>query len=300
MNRTLLFAAGIAVIVLGVVASSALFTVQQTQQAIVLQFGNFIRDVKEPGLHMKVPFIQDVQYYEKRVLNLDPSAERVILSGQKPLLVDSFIRYRIVDPLQFFKTVRTEQAVKDRLEPILNSALRGVLGNMTLASVLSDERVSMMVDLRATVNGQSTRFGVEVLDVRIRRADLPDETSQAVFARMKTEREREAAEFRAQGEEQAQRIRASADREATVIRAEAKREADVLRGQGEGERTRTLNDAYGQDAEFFNFYRSMQAYSAALSERTYMVLSPDSEFFDFFDSVSRGSGSGRSGDGLAE
>ena len=148
MNRTLLFAIGIAVIVLGIVASSALFTVQQTQQAIVLQFGNFKREVKEPGLHWKLPFVQDVQYYEKRVLNLDPSAERIILSGQKPLLVDSFIRYRITDPLQFFKTVRTEQAVKDRLEPILNSALRGLLGNVTLASVLSAERVGMMVELR--------------------------------------------------------------------------------------------------------------------------------------------------------
>ena len=151
MNRTLLFVVGIAVIVLGIVASSALFTVQQTQQALVLQFGNFIRTVQEPGLHVKIPFIQDVQYYEKRVLNLDPGAERVILSGQKPLLVDSFVRYRIIDPLQFFKTVRTEQALKDRLEPILNSSMRDLLGNVTLASVLSQERATMMVELRAKV-----------------------------------------------------------------------------------------------------------------------------------------------------
>jgi len=274
-------------VILGILAASALFTVPQTQQAIVLQLGNFVREVKEPGLHVKMPFIQTVQYYEKRVLNLDPSTERVILSGPMPLLVDSFVRYRIVDPLQFFKTVRTEQAVKDRLEPILNSSLRGLLGNVTLESLLSAERAEVMVRLREEVRSKSERFGIEVLDVRIRRADLPDEISQPVFEQMKSEREREAKEFRAQGEEQSQRIRASADREATVIRAEAQREAETLKGQGEGERTRILNDAYGQDAEFFNFYRSMQAYGEALGKDTYMVLSPDSEFFDFFGTATR-------------
>ena len=287
MTRFSLLLAAVAVLLLGALASGALFTVGQTQQALVLQFGNFVRAVDEPGLHWKLPIVHDVQYYEKRVLNLDPGAERVILSGQKPLLVDSFIRYRIDDPLQFFKTVRTEEAVRARLEPILNSALRGLLGTTTLASVLSEERTQMMVELRGQVNRQSARFGIAILDVRIRRADLPDETSLAVFSRMKTEREREAAEFRAQGEEQSLRIRASADREATVIRAEAKREADTLRGQGEGERTRILNDAFGQDVAFFTFYRSMQAYTGALSQRTYMILSPDSEFFDFFESPYR-------------
>jgi membrane protease subunit HflC len=286
MQRKGLLLLGILTIVLGIVASSGLFTVHQTEQAIVLMFGNPKRLATDPGLHFKIPFVENVLYYEKRVLNLDPPVESMLLSDQKRILVDAFARYKITDPLEFFKSVRTEAGVRQRLGPIVNASLRGVLGNATLASVLSEERIDIMRQIQTSVNRDAGRFGIEIVDVRIGRADFPDQISQAVYGRMKSEREREAAEFRAQGFEQSQRIRAGADREATVILAEAKRESEIERGAGEAVRTRVLNDAYGQDEGFFNFYRSMQAYEAAFSsETTYMVLSPDSEFFDFFSSI---------------
>jgi membrane protease subunit HflC len=288
MNRNVLFVLGILVILLGIVGSSGLYTVHQTQQAIVLLFGNPKRVATEPGLHFKIPFVENVLYYERRVLNLDPPVESIILSDQKRLLVDAFARYRITNALLFFQRVKTEAGVRQRLGPIVNASLRGVLGNATLASVLSEERADIMRQIQESVNNEAGRFGIELVDVRIGRADFPDQINQAVYGRMKSEREREAAEFRAQGFEQAQRIRAGADREATVILAEAKRESEIERGRGEAVRTRVLNDAYGQDQGFFNFYRSMQAYEAALSgESTYMVLSPDSEFFDFFSAIGR-------------
>ena len=288
MKRNVLLVLGILVIVLGIVGSSGLYTVHQTQQAIVLLFGNPKRVATDPGLHFKIPFVENVLYYETRVLNLDPPVESMLLSDQKRILVDAFARYRITDSLEFFKSVRTESGVRQRLGPIVNASLRGVLGNATLASVLSEERADIMRQIQTSVNRDAGRFGIEIVDVRIGRADFPDQISQAVYGRMKSEREREAAEFRAQGFEQSQRIRAGADREATVILAEAKRESEIERGAGEAVRTRVLNDAFGQDEGFFNFYRSMQAYEAALtSESTYMVLSPDSEFFDFFSAIGR-------------
>jgi membrane protease subunit HflC len=288
MKRRVLLILGILVIGLGIVASSALFTVHQTSQAIVMQFGNPKRVVTEPGLHWKLPFIQDVLYYENRVLNLDPPVESILLSDQKRLLVDAFARYRITDSLLFFQRVKTEAGVRQRLGPVVNASLRGVLGNSTLASVLSEEREDIMRQIQESVNLVAAGFGIELIDVRIGRADFPDSISQTVYNRMKSEREREAAEFRAQGFERSQRIRAGADREATVIVAEAKREAEIERGRGEATRTRILNDAYGQDEDFFNFYRSMVAYEASLSgESTYMVLSPDSEFFNFFSAIGK-------------
>jgi len=291
MNRKIFLVLGILAIVGGIAVSSAAFTVHQTTQALVLQFGDPIRVVTEPGLHWKTPFLQNVLYYEKRVLNLDPPVESILLSDQKRILVDPFARYRIIDALEFFKTVRTEGGVRQRLGPIVNASLRGILGNATLASVLSTERDGIMRQIRRSVNTDAKRFGIEIIDVRIRRADFPDQISKDVYARMRSEREREAAEFRAQGFEQAQRIRAAADREATVIRAEAKREAEIERGVGEAARTRTLNKAFGADEEFFNFYRSMKAYEAALSgDSTFMVLSPDSEFFDFFSQIGQSAG----------
>lgn len=286
MNRRVFLILGILVILLGIGISSAAYTVHQTSQAIVLQFGEPKRVITEPGLHWKLPFLQNVLYYEKRVLNLDPPVERILLADQKRILVDAFVRYRISDALEFFKTVRTEGGVRQRLGPIVNASLRGVMGNATLASVLSEERSDLMRQIQERVNIEASRFGINLVDVRIGRADFPEEISQAVYGRMKSEREREAAEFRAQGFEQAQRIRATADREATVIRAEAQKEAEIERGKGEALRTQILNDAFGRDQEFFNFYRSMQAYEGALSgQSTYMVLSPDSEFFDFFSEI---------------
>ncbi len=284
-SKGLLFL-GILVIVLGVVSLSSLYTVHQTQQAIVLMFGNPKRVITEAGLQFKIPFFEEVIFYEKRMLNLDPPVESIILSDQKRILVDAFARYRIKDPLLFFQRVRTEAGVRQRLGPIVNASLRSVLGNATLASVLSEERERIMSEIQTSVNREAGRFGIELIDVRIGRADFPDQISQAVYGRMKSEREREASEFRAQGFEQSQRIRAGADREATVILAEAKREAEIARGSGEATRTRVLNDAFGRDQDFFNFYRSMQAYEATFtSETTYMVLSPDSEFFNFFSGI---------------
>lgn len=272
--------------VLVILGLSSLFTVHQSQQALVLQFGEPRRVITEPGLKFKLPFIQNVITYERRVLNLDPPTQRVLLSDQRPLLVDSYARYRIVDPLRFYQAVRTEATAANRLDAIVNATMRGVLGNATLGSVLSDERVEIMNEIRNQVNDEVERFGIEIVDVRIRRSDLPDETGQAVYDRMQSEREREAAEFRAQGFEQAQRIRASADREATVIRAEATREAQILRGQGEATRTSILSQAFGTDAEFFEFYRSMQAYQDAIAgDKSLLVLPPDNEFFRHFNGV---------------
>jgi membrane protease subunit HflC len=282
MRRYTTLILGIVVAALGILALTTLYTMHQTQQGIVLRLGNPVRTVTEPGLKLKVPFIETVTFYEKRVLNLDPPVERIILSDQKPLLVDSYARYQITDPLQFFNTVRTERELRVRLGTIVNASIRNVLGNHNLASVLSDERAEIMRQIQERVNIQAQRFGIAIVDVRLRRADLPQQASESVYDRMRSERVREAKEFRAQGFEIAQRIKAGADREATVIGAEAEREAEILRGEGEGERTRILNDAYGQDAEFFSFYRSMQAYERSLSKGTYMVLSPDSEFFNFF------------------
>lgn len=276
----------IVVVGLGLLAYGSLFTVDERQQAIVMQFGEPKRVITEPGLAWKLPLIQNVQYYERRVLNLDPPAENILLSDQKRLIVDVFARYKILDPLLFFQTVRTEGVARQRLGGIINGRLREVLGNETLSSVLSPERTRILQSIRDNVDRETQRFGIALVDVRIRRADLPDETRESVYDRMRSEREREAAEFRAQGFEQSQRITAAADREATVIAAEAKRESEILRGQGEGLRTEILNGAFGQDPEFFNFYRSMQAYSQSLdSESTYMVLSPDSEFFSFFQQI---------------
>lgn len=290
MRMSINLVIGIVVVVLGLIAYGTLFTVSETQQAIVMQFGEPKRVIAEPGLAWKLPLIQNVQYYERRVLNLDPPNENILLADQKRLIVDVFARYRIDNPLLFFQTVRSEENARPRLNTIINGRVRQILGNSTMSSVLSDERVQILRTLRDSVDQETRTFGIALVDVRIRRADLPDETQESVYNRMRSEREREAAEFRAQGFEQAQRITAAADREATVIRAEAQREADILRGQGEGRRTEVLNEAYGQDPEFFNFYRTMQAYTAALgSESTYMVLSPDSEFFSFFNEA-RGAG----------
>ena len=275
---------GIAVIILGLVGSNAFFVVDEREQSIVLQFGDPVRNITEPGLNVKLPFIQNLVFYEKRVLNFDPPVESLILADQKPLQVDSYVRYRITDALQFYKTVTTETGLARNLGPIVSSSTRSVLGNVNLASVLSEERTGIMTDIRSRVNAQSGRFGIEVVDVRLRRADLPEATSQAVYARMQSEREREAAEFRAQGFEASQRIRSSADREATVIRAEAKREADITRGVGDARKTSILADAYSRDQDFFRFFRTMEAYRDSVQEsNSYLVLDPKQmEFFDFF------------------
>ena len=262
----------------------SLFTVHQSQQALVLQFGNHVRTIREPGLHFKLPIVQNVEFFERRVLDLDAPSVELVLGDQKRLVVDAFVRYRIADPLVFRQSVGSELAFRGRLEPITFSSLRSVLGDASLFRVLSQDRIELLEQIREEANRALNRFGVELVDVRIKRADLPAENSQAVYRRMQTERDREAKELRAQGAEIGQRIRARADRERRVLIAEAQKESQILRGQGEGESISIFADAFGQNVAFFDFYRSMQAYRAALSDgATSFVLSPDSEFFRYFN-----------------
>lgn len=276
---------GVLVLAAGFVAFTSLFVVPQVQQAIVLQFGAPIEAVKDPGLKFKLPW-QNVVYYDKRVLDLDPPKQQVILSDQKRLDVDSYARFKITDPLLFFQTVKDEMGARSRLSPIINSALRRVLGNETLLSILSDQRISIMASIRQQANDGARPLGMELVEVRIRRADYPEETSLNIYNRMKSEREREAKEFRAQGQEEAQKIRADADKQRVVIVAEAKKQSEMLRGQGDAEAIRIYAEAFGKDPEFFAFYRSMQAYRNAMKGGdTTMVLSPDSDFFKYFKNI---------------
>ena len=286
MSRNMLIVLGIVVIFLGIVVNSALFTVHQTKQVILLQFGEPKRVIQEPGLNVKLPFVQNVVEYERRVLEFDPPSEQVILSDQKRIDVDAYLRYRIADPLTFFQRVLSEAGARSRLSSVVNSSLRRVLGNVTLLEVLSEEREKIMANIQVDVNEAAKPFGVEIVDVRIRRADLPEQAAQAIYARMRSEREREAREARAQGFEKAQQIRAAADRERTVLLAEAQKTSEITRGEGERDAVRIYAEAYGRDPEFYGFYRSMQAYREALrAEDTTMVLSPDSEFFRFFGKI---------------
>ena len=282
MNK-LIIAGGVVLVILGVVASSSLFIVEQTQQAIVLFFGKPQKTIQDPGLYFKIPFGEEVVYYDKRVLDLDPPKERMILADQKRLDVGSYARYRIIDPLLFYQTTRRVTEVPGKLSPIINSSLRRVLGNETLLEILSGKRATIMVDIQKAVNDAVMRFGMEIVEVRVRRADYPDETRSNIENRMKSEREREAKEFRARGFEMAEGIRADAGKQKIVILAEAQKKAETLRGEGDGLAIKIYADAFGQDPEFFAFYRSMQAYKKSMdSQDTTMVLSPNSDFFRFF------------------
>jgi membrane protease subunit HflC len=282
MNRSIILLGILAAAIF--TAASTLFTVHQTQQVLITQFGEPRRVIREPGLHWKVPFIQSVISFDRRLLDFDAPGEEVILGDQRRLIVDSFTRYRITDPLRFFQTVgATEAGIRARLNSIVTSSLRRVLGNEPLLSVLSTDRARIMGEIRRQVNEEARQFGIAVEDVRIRRADLPGENTQAILSRMQSERERVAREARAEGAEVAQRVRASAERERTVLIAEAQAQADILRGQGEQEAIRIFAEAFQRDPAFFQFWRTMQAYREAFSEGdTRMVLTPDSEFFRFF------------------
>lgn len=283
MNSRIPLIAGVLVVVLAIVGYASTFTVQQTQQAIVLQFGDPKRTVSAPGLHFKLPFLQSVVYVEKRVLNLDPPSQTIILRGQLRLVVDTFVRYRITDALRFIQAAGSESALEGTLGSIVNDAARGVLGEVTLADVLSPRRGQLMGEIRRRVNVAAERFGIEIVDLRIGRADLAPDVSESVYNRMRAERQRDAAESRAQGQEQYQTITAQADREAIGIRAEATRQSEILRGEGDAERIRILNEAYNRDPDFFQFYRTMQAYRDSLDPVTsYLVLTTNSEFFNYF------------------
>jgi modulator of FtsH protease HflC len=269
----------------GLAAYFSLFIVNQTEQALVLEFGKPKRVITQPGLHWKLPVVETVDYFDKRILDLDTQPQEVTASDQKRLVVDAFARYRIVDPLRFYQTVREERMVRSRLGPIVESSIRRVLGGQTFQTVVRDKREELTRRIAQHVNNEGKDFGLEVVDVRIKRADLPEQNSKNIFDRMRAERQREAAEFRAEGGAAANRIRATADREATVIKAEATKKGELLRGEGDGERNRIFAEAYGRDPDFFTFYRSMQAYEHGFKPGdTRLLVSPDSEFFRYFNS----------------
>ncbi|MCC7253252.1 protease modulator HflC [Hyphomicrobium sp.] len=274
------------VILLGAAAAAvyaSAFIVHQNEQALVLEFGKPKRVVQQPGLHWKLPLVETVDIFDKRILDLDTQAQEVTASDQKRLIVDAFARYKIVDPLKFYQTLRFEGAVRSRLGPIVESALRRALGASTFQDVVRDKREQLMKQIANNVNEEGRDFGLEVVDVRIKRADLPEQNQKSVFDRMRAERQREAAEVRAQGTGEANRIRGTADREVTVIKAEATRKGEELRGQGEAERNKIFAEAFGRDPDFFAFYRSMQAYEQGLKAGdTRLVISPDTDFFRYF------------------
>jgi membrane protease subunit HflC len=287
MNKPFLAVFGLIIVVAGVTAYGALFTVHQTQQALILQLGNPIRTVPEPGLQFKLPFIQNIEFYDRRILDLDPPVQEVILLDQKRINVDAFARYKIVNPLEFRKRAVTNQNFRQVFGNRLNAAIRAEIGKILLGDMLTEKRAQVMDVISRQMKAQAAEFGTEVIDVRIGRTDLPEATAQAVYNRMRSDRVAHAAKLRAEGEEQKLKIQAIADKDRTIIIAEAQRQSEILRGQGEGERNRILGEAFGQDPEFFDFYRSMEAYGEALGEGTTMVLNPDSEFFRFFGTVKK-------------
>ena len=270
-------------VVAGFAVYLSLFVVKEINQAIVLQFGDPKKVIVEPGLQVKIPFIQNVVFLDRRILNLDAPPEEVIASDQKRLIVDAYARFKIVDPLKFYISVGDERVARSRLSTIINSRIRSVLGKQSLATLLSEDRTKQMAIIQEGVNTEAENFGIEIIDVRIKRADLPQANSEAIYKRMQTEREREAKEFRAKGAEMAVTITSTADKEVTVLLANAKKESEIMKGEGDGQRNRIFANAFGKDPAFFAFYRAMQAYEKALiGGDTSLILSPDSDFFKFF------------------
>jgi membrane protease subunit HflC len=270
-------------VVLTVLAYNSLFFVEQRVQTLILQFGEPIRVIKEPGLNFKIPLAQNIVKFDKRILLFDNSAEEIIAADKKRLIVDAFVRYKIIDPLKFYQTVRFEAALNNRLGSVVNNSLRAVLGKVPLEAVISDRRELLMQEVSELVSQRATQFGISIEEVRIKKADLPSENSEAIYRRMQTERQQEAAQIRAVGNEKARFITAESEKQKTVLLAEAQRDSDILRGEGDAEKNKILGKAFNQDPDFFAFYRAMQAYSKALTEGdTTMVLSPKSDFFEFF------------------
>jgi len=272
--------------IIGATIFFSMFIVKEVNQAIVLQFGDPKRIIVNPGLNFKIPFIQNVVYLDKRILNLDAPSEEVIASDQKRLIVDAFARFKTVDPLKFYISVGDERVARSRLATVINSRIRNVLGQEELQTLLSVDRIKQMELIKEGVNAEAQNFGINIVDVRIKRADLPQANSEAIFRRMQTEREREAKEFRARGAEMAVTITSTADKEVTVLIADAEKKSEIMKGEGDGERNKIFADAFGRDPEFFAFYRAMQAYETALiGGETSLILSPDSEFFKFFGNI---------------
>ena len=267
-----------------IVGYSSLFTVYQTQQVLVVRLGQPVRIVNEPGLHAKAPFIDSVIAIDKRILDLEAPSQELIASDQKRLVVDAFARYRIENPLRFYQTLGSISGANSQLSILLNSALRRVLGEVTFTHIVRDQRAELMSRIRELVDLETDAYGIRVIDVRIRRADLPEQNSKAVYQRMQTERQREAAEFRAQGSQRAQEIRSRADREVTVLVADATSKSEQIRGEGDAQRNQIFAEAFGRDSDFFSFYRSMQAYEASMkADDTRLLLKPDSNFFRYFN-----------------
>lgn len=281
----------ILLVLVGAIAYGSMFTVQETEQALVLMLGEPRRVVKEAGLHFKYPIVENVVIMEKRILDLDPPHEEIIASDKKRLVVDAYTRYRIADPLAFYRTVNNEVLARQRLSVIINSTLRRVLARVEIQDVLSGVRRDLMHQISEGVNSEAEKIGIAIVDVRIKRTDLPEENSNAIYRRMEAERQRDAKERRAIGAEEAQKIRADADRQKTVLLAEARKRAEILRGEGDASRNRIYAEAFQTDPEFFRFYRSLQAYRKALdASDTTLVLSPDSDFFRYFGDFSGGAG----------
>ena len=289
MSRAKLAILGGLIILIGILSSSSLFTVRETEQVLVLQFGEYKKTIREPGLHFKLPIIQNVRAYDKRVLSVDPEAEEMLLSDQKRIFVDAFARYRITDPRRFFQTVNDEAIFNNRFGNILTSTVKEFVAQRNLEDLLSEQRNDIMESIRDSVANDTEGFGIEVVDIRIGRSELPEAVSQTVYNRMVTERQRQASQLRAEGEENARRIRAEADAQQVVIVAEAQREAQTLRGEGDATRNAILGESYGQDPEFFEFFRSLEAYKETFArEGTTMVLSPNSDFFKYFGNLEGG------------
>ena len=268
---------------IAIVGYFTLFTVIEIKNAIVLQFGDPKRVITEPGLNFKIPFIQNVVFIDNRILDIDAPAAEVIASDQKRLIVDAYVKFKIVDVLEFYKAFGNENVARSRISAVVNSRIRGVLGEEPLAEVLSDNRSNLMKQITALAEAEVRDFGIEIVDVRIKRADLPEANSQAIFGRMQTEREREAREFRAKGAEMAQKIRSTADKEVTIIKSQAEKQANITSGEGDGMANKVFAEAFGKDPEFFKFYRSMVAYEESLkSGDTRLVISPDTDFFNYF------------------
>ena len=266
-----------------IVGYLSIFTVFEIKNAIVLQFGDPKRIITSPGINFKIPFIQNVVFIDNRTLDIDAPPAEVIASDQKRLIVDAYVKFKIINVLDFYKTLGNENVARSRISAIVNSRLRSVLGEKPLAAVLSEDRASLMKQITALVQTEVNNFGISIIDVRIKRADLPEANSEAIFRRMQTERVREAKEFRAQGAEIAQTIRSTADKDVTIIKSQAEKKANIIRGEGDGEANRVFAEAFSKDPEFFAFYRAMQAYAEGLqSSDTTMILSPDSEFFKYF------------------
>lgn len=281
-NRLIVLVAAVFVAFMAI--TNCFYVVMQTQQALLLQFSEVVRVVVKPGLHFKIPLIQNVVKFEKRVLAVDAPSQEIMLAEQKPLVVDAFARYRIVDPLLFFQRLRNEQIASDRLGSLLNASLRSVLGTVKVSALLSSERAAVMTKIKNELDGQVKDFGITIVDVRIRRADLPQKTSAAVFQRMRSQREQEAAQLRATGSQEAKQTTADADRQAVVIVAEAQGQAEKIKGEGDKKALQLIAEATEKDPQFFNFWRSLSAYRAALkASNTTYLLSPDSEFFKYFD-----------------